>query len=116
MRRANAARESWMTVLRVCYKSGVRFDDSYYVAKHLPLAGSIMGPHGITNVEVVKFGSNPDGSAPQYQVMFSIYFLSAAALEKAMADPRMSEILGDIRNYYDGMPDLLVGEVVPMPA
>ena len=104
-----------MTVLRVCYKSGVRFDESYYMAKHLPLVGSIMGPHAVKNVEVVKVGPNPDGSKPPYQVMFSAYFESGPAVQKAMADPRMAEILGDIKNYYDGMPDLMIGDVVSLP-
>jgi uncharacterized protein (TIGR02118 family) len=105
-----------MTVLRVCYKSGVRFDESYYLSKHLPLAGSIMGQYLVRNPEIVKFGPNPDGSTPPYQVMFSVYFESSATLHKAMADPRMPEILGDIKNYYDAAPDLLVGEVVALPS
>jgi len=105
-----------MTVLRVCYKSGVRFDESYYLSKHLPLAGSIMGPHGIKSVEVVKIGPNPDGSKPPYQVMFSAYFESSAALQKAMADPRMPEILGDIKHYHDGAPDMVIGDVVALPS
>jgi uncharacterized protein (TIGR02118 family) len=105
-----------MAVLRVCYKTGVRFDEGYYVSKHLPLAGSIMGPHGITSIEMLKVGPNPDGSTPPYQVMFSAYFKSAAALQSAMADPRMAEILGDIPKYYDGMPDLMLGDVVALPA
>lgn len=33
-----------MTVLRVCYKHGVRFDESYYFSKHLPVAGNHLSP------------------------------------------------------------------------
>ena len=105
-----------MTILRVCYKSGVRFDEAYYLSKHLPLAGSIMAPYLAKAPEIVKFGPGPDGSTPPYQVMFSAYFESSAALQKAMADPRMPEILGDIPNYHDAAPDLLVGEVVALPS
>jgi uncharacterized protein (TIGR02118 family) len=104
-----------MTVLRVCYKHGVRFDQSYYTSKHLPLVGGIIGA-AVKNIEVVKMGSAADGSAPPYQMMFSAYFESPAALENAMQNPRIPEVLGDVKNFYDGMPDLLIGEVVPSPA
>jgi uncharacterized protein (TIGR02118 family) len=104
-----------MTVLRVCYKSGVRFDESYYLSKHMPLVGGIMAPFGVRNVEIVRVGPNPDGSKPQYQFMFSAYFDSPAALQKAMEGPRMPEVMGDIQNYYDGAPDLFIGEVVALP-
>jgi uncharacterized protein (TIGR02118 family) len=104
-----------MTVLRVCYKSGVRFDEAYYVSKHLPLSAGIMGPYGVKRVEVVKVGANPDGSKPPYQFVFSAYFESPGDLQKAMQGPRMGELLGDIPNYYDGTPDVLIGEVVALP-
>ena len=105
-----------MTVLRVGYKAGVRFDQTYYTSTHLPLAADVMGPHGVTNVEMVTFGVNPDGSQPPYQVMFSAYFTSAVQVESALQSPRMAEVLADIPNYYDGMPDLMIGEVVALPA
>lgn len=105
-----------MTVLRVCYKHGVRFDEGYYVSKHLPLVGSIMGPYGVKSVEVVKVTTAGDGSTPPYQVIFSAYFESAAELQNARQGPRMGEVVGDIQNFYDGMPDVLIGEVVALPA
>lgn len=105
-----------MAVLKVCYKHGVRFDEAYYVNTHLPLAGSIMGPHGISSVEVVRVKATADGSEPPYQVVFTAHFKSEAALQKALADPRMPEALNDIQNFYDGMSDFLIGEVIPFSA
>ena len=104
-----------MTVVRVCYKSGVRFDHDYYTSKHTPLVLEAMAPHGLTNVEVVTNGPNPDGTHPAYQVMFSAYFDSLSALQNAMQSPRMAEVLGDIQNYHDGMPDVMIGEVTVVP-
>ncbi|MHB8736275.1 MAG: EthD family reductase [Terriglobales bacterium] len=101
-----------MTVLRVCYKSGIRFDESYYTSKHLPLAGGIMGPHGLKSVEMVKVTATGNGAPSPYQVIFTAYFESAQALQQAMQDPRMPEILADVAKFYDGMPDLLIGDVV----
>jgi uncharacterized protein (TIGR02118 family) len=105
-----------MMVLKVCYKHGVRFDEEYYVSKHLPLATSVMAPNGLKKVEMVKITMTPDGSKPSYQVIFSAYFESPAALQKAMESPRMGEVMGDIAKYYDGMPDVLIGEVVALPS
>lgn len=105
-----------MTVLRVCYKHGVRFDEGYYVSKHLPLAGGVMGPHGVQRVEMLKVTGTPDGSAPPYQVIFSAYFDTAAGLQAAMQDPGIGAVMGDIANFYDGAPDLMIGDVVALPA
>ncbi|MFZ0736530.1 MAG: EthD family reductase [Candidatus Acidiferrales bacterium] len=104
-----------MTVLRVCYKHGVPFDEDYYVSKHLPLAAGVMGPYGVKGVEMVKVTTTADGSNPPYQVIFTAYFESAAGLQNAMQNPRMGEVLGDIQNFYNGVPDVLIGEVVALP-
>jgi uncharacterized protein (TIGR02118 family) len=88
-----------MTVLRVSYKHGVRFDEAYYVSKHLPLSASIMGPYGIKGVEMVQVIATPDGSKPPYQVIFSAYFESPAALQNAMQSPRMAEVLATSRTF-----------------
>lgn len=104
-----------MTVLRVCYKHGARFDHSYYTSTHLPLVGGIMGA-AVKKIEVVKVASTGDGSAPPYQVMFSAYFDSPAALQTARQHPRMPEVLADVKNFYDGMPELLIGEIVALPS
>jgi uncharacterized protein (TIGR02118 family) len=104
-----------MTVLRVGYKSGVRFDHDYYMTKHLPLVGAVMGPYGVKSVEVMRVDSGPSGSVPAYQVIFSAYFESAAALQNALNGPRMGEVLADIPKYHDGAPDLWIGETVPLP-
>ena len=105
-----------MTVLRVCYKDGIRFDHGYYTSTHTPLVTEVMAPYGLTNIEVVTIGPNPDGSRPPYQVMFSGYFGSLSGLQNAMQSPRMAEVLSDIQNYYDGMPDVMIGEVDLLPA
>ncbi len=104
-----------MTVLRVCYKHGVRFDEGYYISTHSPLVNAVMGPHGLKKVEMLKVTATPDGSNPPYQVIFSAYFDSAASLQAAMQDPRIGEVMGDIANFHDGAPDVMIGEVVALP-
>ena len=101
-----------MTVLQVCYKHGVRFDEGYYVGTHGPLAGSVLGPHGLQRVEILKVTGGLDGTPPPYQIIFSAYFASPADLQKALQDPRVPEVMADIRNFYDGMPDVMIGDVL----
>lgn len=101
-----------MTILRVCYRSGMRFDEDYYLSKHVPLARDVMQPHGLTNIEVAKFTSGRDGSEPLYQIMFSAHFKSLAGFQSAMQSPGMSQVIADVANFYDGAPELLVGELI----
>lgn len=101
-----------MTVLRVCYKSGIRFDEAYYKGTHLPFVGSVMGPYGVSKIEMVKVRSMIDGSKPSYQVIFTAYFDSPASLQDALASPKMPDVLADIGKFHDGTPDVFIGEVV----
>jgi hypothetical protein len=32
-----------------------------------------------------------------------------------MESPQMGSVLNDIQNFYDGMPDVFIGEVVALP-
>jgi hypothetical protein len=48
--------------------------------------------------------------------MFTAHFASEIGLRSAMQSPQMPQVFGDIRNFYDGTPDVLIGEVVPLPA
>ena len=101
-----------MTVLRVCYRQGVRFDETYYFEKHIPLASPIMAALGVNKSEVVKVSGSVPGFTAPYQFVFSAYFDSPAAVQQCMQDPRMGQVLGDVKNYYDGETDVMVGEVL----
>ena len=102
-----------MGVLRVCYKSGTKFDEMYYLSKHMPLVKRVLTPLGLRRVEVMRIGKNPDGSSPLYQTIFSGYFDSIAAMGAALGNPATAEVTGDVKNFHDGMPDILTGELVP---
>jgi uncharacterized protein (TIGR02118 family) len=64
----------------------------------------------------VKLTAAADGSKPPYQLMFTAHFASETGLYSALQSPQMPQVLSDIRNFYDGTPDVLIGEVVPLPA
>jgi len=101
-----------MTVLRVCYKQGVRFDEAYYYEKHIPLAGPIMAALGVTKTEIVKVSGSVPGFTAPYQFVFTAYFDSPAALQQCMQSPNMGQVLADVPNYFTGETDVLVGETV----
>ena len=101
-------------VLKVCYKSGVRFDEQYYLSKHIPLAAAYFMPFGVKQVEVLRF-SDVNGQAPVYQVMITVHFESMAGLQQALSSPGIAEVIADVANYYDGAPDLLVGAPLALP-
>ena len=103
-----------MTVLRVCYKHGARFDEGYYINTHLPLVSAVIGPHGGGDLEMIRVTTTTGAAAPPYQVIFSAYFDSPAGLQAAMQDSRIGEVMGDIANFHDGVPDVMVGEVVAL--
>lgn len=105
-----------MTVLRVCYPSGTAFDETYYLATHLPLAASVLGPFGVTRVEMMKVTASADGSQPPYQVIFSAYFEAADAVDRALRSPHAADILADVPKFFRGAPEVLVGTLVPLPA
>jgi hypothetical protein len=53
--------------------------------------------------------------------MFTAHFASETGLRSALQSSQMPQVLSDIQNFYDGTPDVLIGdvligEVVPLPA
>ncbi len=104
-----------MTVLRVCYQKGARFDEKYYIERHAPLAGPIMASLGVRKSEIVKVSGGVPGFEAPYQFVFSAYFDSAADVARCMMDPRMNAVLDDVKNYFDGASDVMVGEVIATP-
>jgi uncharacterized protein (TIGR02118 family) len=101
-----------MTVLRVCYRQGVPFNEKYYFDTHIPMAGPIMGSLGVKKVEIVKVSGSVPGFTAPYQYVFSAYFDSPADLQRCLSDPKIGQVLDDVKNYYAGEQDVLVGETV----
>lgn len=100
-----------MTIVRVGYKSGVRFDEQYYLTKHIPMANGVMAPFGIKGVEIMRVTASPAGT-PVYRMMFSAKFESMDAAMAALQSPEFGQVLADVPNYYDGTPDVMIGESV----
>ena len=101
-----------MIALTVCYKSGLRFDADYYRSKHMPLTEEKLGSHGLKSAEVREILCTPMGTLAPYQAITTLYFGDAAALEGGLKSAEGQAVVADIANFYDGAPDVMIGEIV----
>lgn len=101
-----------MVVLTVCYKSGIPFDNDYYVAKHLPLAAEKLRPLGLKREEVRKVVGTPFGTPPPYQIITTLYFDDAAALQHALESADGRAVAADVANFYSETPDFMIAEIL----
>jgi uncharacterized protein (TIGR02118 family) len=99
-------------VLTVGYKWDVPLDEGYYRTKHAEIIERVWGPLGLERTEVRKLAAAPDSSPPPYQIIWSGYFQSVQALQAVLQNPASAAVVGDIPNYYQGTPDIFVGEVL----
>ena len=79
------------------------FDMDYYTSKHMPMFVSTMG-------EACK-GWGVSGPAHKYHAVAWAMVDSKEAFDAAMAE-RGKEVMGDVRNYTNTRPEMIIGEVV----
>jgi uncharacterized protein (TIGR02118 family) len=87
-----------------------RFDKTYYLERHMPLANSRFQPFGLKRTEVLSGKPGLDGSAPAYHMMANLYFDSMENLQRALAQVG-GEVMADIPNYTNTAPIIYVGEI-----
>ena len=88
-----------------------RFDERYYLDKHIPLVRERWEPMGLTELRLLRGTNTPDGGAAPFRVMALLTFESAEALQKASA-AHGREIFGDIPNFTDVQPVAQVNEAL----
>lgn len=102
-----------MIKVSVLYPNGENktFDMDYYVNKHLPLVGSLLGDKlkGAT-VEQGIGGAAP-GSAAPYAGMGNMYFNSVEDFGSSFG-PNAAKIMGDLPNFTNIEPVIQVSEVL----
>ena len=92
------------------YRENGRFDVDYYCGTHMPLAEKLFGPLLESwSVEVGVNGGAP-GSTPPY---FAIGHFMFAKVEDfyQVFNPVADQLLGDVPNYYDGQPQIMISEI-----
>jgi uncharacterized protein (TIGR02118 family) len=93
------------------HSAGARFDHAYYRDTHMPLVKRCMGT-GLRFYTVDKglAGGTPK-DPPAYVAAGHLYCDSVEAFQSSFG-PHAKEIMGDIKNYTDIQPIVLVSEVV----
>jgi len=99
-----------LVVATVAYRPGI--DVEYYLNKHIPMSEEWMIPLGLERAEVRRFFPGPDGAAPKYAVMTSLYFPTMDIFLTTVQHPRMADMTADVKNFYQGEPEMFIGEPV----
>ncbi|GIZ36586.1 hypothetical protein CKM354_000005600 [Cercospora kikuchii] len=94
------------TSITVLYPQGIQFDMDYYKSTHMPLAQEKWEKFGMKSWKVLKV---KEGSP--YIVQTILEFGSAEEWAAAAESQEGKDVLGDIKNYTNAEPILLVGEM-----
>jgi uncharacterized protein (TIGR02118 family) len=93
-------------------KPGARFDEAYYLGKHMPMVADKLGKHGMKNWAVDKgLGGFAPGSPAEYMIQAHLNFESLEGLQAGMA-AEAAAILADIPNYTDLQPTIQINQVL----
>jgi uncharacterized protein (TIGR02118 family) len=94
-------------------RSGTRFDVSYYVGTHMPMAIQLLSAHrGFQGVSVERgLGGADPGSEPAYTAICHFLFDSIEDFLAAFL-PNAPVLQGDMPNYTDVEPIIQFSEVL----
>ena len=102
-----------MIVLTVLYPKTAdsTFDHEYYLSKHIPMVRSFWTEMGLTQVELLRGASAMDGSAPAFELVGMLHFVSQEALTAAL-EVHGQAVIDDVRNFSSVAPTLQVSTPV----
>ncbi|KAI1387640.1 uncharacterized protein F4822DRAFT_289287 [Hypoxylon trugodes] len=95
-------------IASVAYPTGGKFDVDYYINKHMPFVQAKLSPHGLKAWRVAQY---TDPNAP-YVIQAWLEFENDKQWEVAAASSEAKEVFGDVPNFTDIKPVLLVGSIV----
>ena len=91
---------------------GATFDLDYYLKKHMPMVMEKWKPAGMIGWSVNKFHATGDSSAPPYSIEAILQWPDLEKFQAAASTPAMGEIMGDIENFSNKQPVIMIGDVV----
>ena len=100
-----------MIMVSVFYPNdpATKFDEDYYMRKHIPLVRERWGGMGLEDVRVLRGLGTPDGGTAPFRILALLTRTSTEALQRA-AQAHGPEIFGDIPNFTNGKPVMQVSE------
>jgi uncharacterized protein (TIGR02118 family) len=107
--KGTAACPALVTVIYKQPKDTAAFE-SYYSATHLPLVSEGKPEIGFTRLDLTRFQSNLDGSAPAEYRQGELCFDSMNALKKGTATPAFKKVGDDLPKFATGGVTALIGE------
>ncbi len=91
---------------------GARFDEQYYLTKHMPMVAKRLAPHGMNGWAVDKgIAGFAPGAPADYVIQAQLTFDSLEGLQAGMA-AESAAILADIPNYTDLQPQIQINQVL----
>ncbi len=91
---------------------GKRFDHAYYQAQHRQLLLERLASHGLQRVEMDKALADGSGGRPAVVAAAHLIFTDMAGFQQGMK-AHSREIMGDLTNYTDISPGILISEMAP---
>jgi uncharacterized protein (TIGR02118 family) len=91
---------------------GKRFDHAYYQAQHRSLLMDRLSAFGLQRVEMDKALADGAGGRPPVVAVAHLIFSDLAGFQAGMK-AHGRDIMGDIANYTDLSPKILVSEMAP---
>lgn len=85
------------------------FDYDYYFSTHMDVVGEHFGPH-LERTLVTKGVADGPNTPPSIYAIATLVFPDQAAMDAALA--KGAPVIGDIANFTNTTPQMLVGEVV----
>lgn len=98
-----------MIAITVGYKSGTPLNSNYYFSSHVPMMENTLTEHGLISTEVRTIVGTPSGAKAPYQIITTLYFENMPTFSSAFASDAGRALLADISNFYEGLPDIMIG-------
>ncbi len=105
--------EKGMIKVSVLYANGEgkTFDMDYYLNKHIPLVGGLLGD-AVKGASIEKgLAGGAPGSVAPFATMSNLYFETVDAFQNSFG-PNVDQIMGDLPNFTNIEPTIQISEVM----